>query len=100
MNSECWPIRWRRIAVKEIADPVAHIAEIVERDTRGDHRARHAAQHGRHVRRRRGEIARVCRETQGAHAGCTVKLWDERLTSVAAQRALHEAGRNVKKAAR
>ena len=25
-----------------------------------------------------------------------VKLWDERLTSVAAQRSLHEAGRNVK----
>ena len=29
--------------------------------------------------------------------GCEVKLWDERLTSVAAQRALHEAGRNVQR---
>jgi putative Holliday junction resolvase len=28
--------------------------------------------------------------------GCAVKMWDERLTSVAAQRSLHEAGRNVK----
>jgi putative Holliday junction resolvase len=27
---------------------------------------------------------------------CEVKLWDERLSSVAAQRLLHEAGRNVK----
>ncbi|MDB6154123.1 MAG: Holliday junction resolvase YqgF [Chthoniobacteraceae bacterium] len=27
---------------------------------------------------------------------CTIKLWDERLTSVAAQRLLHENGRNVK----
>jgi len=27
---------------------------------------------------------------------CKVLLWDERLTSVAAQRALHESGRNVK----
>lgn len=27
----------------------------------------------------------------------TIQLWDERLTSVAAQRALHEAGRNVAK---
>ncbi|MDD5351029.1 MAG: Holliday junction resolvase RuvX [Chthoniobacteraceae bacterium] len=27
---------------------------------------------------------------------CGVKFWDERLTTVAAQRQLHEAGRNVK----
>ena len=31
-----------------------------------------------------------------ARVACEVKLWDERLTSVAAQRSLHEAGRNVK----
>lgn len=30
-------------------------------------------------------------------APCTVKFWDERLTTVAAQRSLHEAGRDVKK---
>jgi putative Holliday junction resolvase len=29
-------------------------------------------------------------------AGCTVRLWDERLSTVAAQRNLHEAGRNAK----
>jgi len=28
--------------------------------------------------------------------GCEVRYWDERLTSVAAQKALHEMGRNVK----
>lgn len=27
---------------------------------------------------------------------CPIQLWDERLTTVAAQRALHEAGRNTK----
>jgi len=27
---------------------------------------------------------------------CTIKFWDERLTTVAAQKSLHEAGRNVK----
>jgi len=27
---------------------------------------------------------------------CEVKFWDERLTTVAAQRSLHEAGRNTK----
>ena len=31
-----------------------------------------------------------------ALAPCTVKFWDERLTTVAAQRQLHEAGRNAK----
>jgi putative Holliday junction resolvase len=30
------------------------------------------------------------------HPGMRVVLWDERLTTVAAQRALHEAGRNAK----
>jgi putative holliday junction resolvase len=29
--------------------------------------------------------------------GCEIVYWDERMTSVAAQRALHETGRNVKK---
>jgi len=28
--------------------------------------------------------------------GCAVKFWDERLTTVAAQKQLHEAGRNAK----
>jgi len=27
---------------------------------------------------------------------CTIKFWDERLTTVAAQKSLHESGRNVK----
>ncbi|MEI6349567.1 MAG: Holliday junction resolvase RuvX [Verrucomicrobiota bacterium] len=31
-----------------------------------------------------------------ALAPCKVKFWDERLTTVAAQKSLHEAGRNVK----
>ena len=31
-----------------------------------------------------------------ALAPCTLKFWDERLTTVAAQKSLHEAGRNTK----
>ena len=31
-----------------------------------------------------------------ALAPCTVKFWDERLTTVAAQKSLHQAGKNVK----
>ena len=33
---------------------------------------------------------------RGKLAGCEMIYWDERMTSVAAQRALHETGRNVK----
>lgn len=29
-------------------------------------------------------------------APCTIKFWDERLTTVAAQKSLHESGKNVK----
>ncbi len=29
-------------------------------------------------------------------AGCTVRMWDERLTTVAAQKQLHQAGKNAK----
>jgi len=32
-----------------------------------------------------------------ARVSCPVKLWDERLTSVAAQKSLHQSGKNVKK---
>ena len=34
---------------------------------------------------------------RGKVPGCEIRYWDERLTSVAAQKALHETGRNVKK---
>lgn len=32
-----------------------------------------------------------------AESGCEVKFWDERMTSMAAQRSLHESGRNTRK---
>jgi len=83
------------IHVKEIADPLARIAAIVARDKIGiivlglprnmDGTYGPAAEK---VRAFADKLRVVC--------GCEVKLWDERLTSVAAQRSLHEAGRNVK----
>ena len=83
------------IAVKKIADPVAHIAGIVARDKIGgiilglprnmDGTYGPAA-----------EKVRAFSEKLRAACGCPVKLWDERLTTVAAQRSLHEAGRNAK----
>jgi putative Holliday junction resolvase len=42
------------------------------------------------------EKVRAFAEKLRAACGCEIKLWDERLTSVAAQRSLHEAGHNVK----
>jgi len=42
------------------------------------------------------EKVRAFAEKLRAEVACDVKLWDERLTSVAAQRSLHEAGRTVK----
>lgn len=42
------------------------------------------------------EKARAFAEKLRAHVTCPVKLWDERLTTVAAQKSLHAAGRNVK----
>jgi putative Holliday junction resolvase len=42
------------------------------------------------------EKARAFAEKLRNVAKCQVHLWDERLTSVAAQRALHEAGKNTK----
>ena len=83
------------IAMKTVADPVAHIAAIVARDKIGgivlglprnmDGTYGPAA-----------EKVRAFAEKLRAACGCTVKLWDERLTTVAAQRSLHEAGRNAK----
>jgi putative Holliday junction resolvase len=42
------------------------------------------------------EKVKVFAEKLRAQTTCPVKMWDERMTSVAAQRSLHEAGRNAK----
>jgi putative Holliday junction resolvase len=83
------------IHTREIADPVAHIAIIVTREKIGiiilglprnmDGTYGPAA-----------EKVRAFAEKLRTACACEVKLWDERLTSVAAQRSLHEAGHDVK----
>jgi putative Holliday junction resolvase len=83
------------VHAKEIANPVQHIARIVDRDKIGivilglprnmNGTYGPAAEH-----------VRAFAEELRAAIPCEVKLWDERLTSVAAQRSLHEAGRSVK----
>ena len=42
------------------------------------------------------EAARAFAEKLRARAGCPVDLWDERLTTVAAQRSLRESGRKAR----
>jgi len=43
------------------------------------------------------KVRAFAEKLKAAIPGCPVKFWDERLTSVAAQRSLHEAGRDTKK---
>lgn len=84
------------ITVKETRDPFAKIAEIIQREKIGivilgmprnmDGSYGPAA-----------EKAKLFAEKLHAASDCKTKFWDERLTTVAAQKSLHEAGRNVKK---
>ncbi len=83
------------IHLKEISDPIAHIAGIVVRQKIGQI----VLGLPRNMDGSYGPAAEKVRafsEKLKAACPCPVKLWDERLTSVAAQRSLHEAGRNVK----
>jgi len=43
------------------------------------------------------EKIKAFRETLQSAVSCKIVLWDERLTTVAAQKSLHQAGKNVKK---
>jgi len=84
------------VRVRETPDVISHIAGIVTRDDVNvivvglprnmDGSYGPAA-----------EKARAFAEKLRAKTNAEITFWDERLTSVAAQRALHEAGRNTKK---
>lgn len=83
------------IHLREVADPIARIAEIVVRDKIGQI----VLGLPRNMDGSYGPASEKVRgfaEQLKAATPCPVKLWDERLTSVAAQRSLHEAGRTVK----
>ena len=83
------------IHLKETHDPLARIAAICERDRI----ASIVLGLPRNMNGTYGpaaDKARAFAEKLRARVNCEVTLWDERLTSVAAQRSLHEAGRTVK----
>ena len=83
------------IYLKEVADPVAHIAAIVTSRDIG-HIVLGLPRNMDGTYGPASEKVRAFAEKLRGACPCPVKLWDERLTSVAAQRSLHEAGRNVK----
>jgi len=83
------------IHVKEVADPVARIATLVTSKDVG-HIILGLPRNMDGSYGPAAEKVRAFAEKLRVACGCEVKLWDERLTSVAAQRSLHEAGRKVK----
>ena len=83
------------IRTKDHADPAARIAEIILREKietviLGMPRNMNGT-YGPAADKARAFAERLKEKTP-----CTVKFWDERLTTVAAQKSLHESGRNVK----
>ncbi len=76
-------------------DPIERIAAIVERDKIGII----ILGMPRNMNGTYGPAAEKTKtfaEKLKAKVACEIKFWDERLTSVAAQKSLHETGRNVK----
>ena len=83
------------IHLKETAEPVSRIAAIVERD-RIEMIVLGLPRNMNGTYGPAAEKARAFADLLKTRVTCPVKLWDERLTSVAAQRSLQEAGRKVK----
>lgn len=85
------------VVVKTLADPVAHIAGIIEREKIGTvvlgMPRNMDGSYGPAAEKTKAFSAKL---REKIPAGCVIKNWDERLTSVAAQKALHASGRNVK----
>ena len=82
------------IIVKK-GDPIGRIAQLVERDKIG----MIVLGKPRNMNGTYGPAAEKTKafaEKLKTKVACEIKFWDERLTSVAAQKSLHETGRNVK----
>ncbi len=83
------------IVVKDTPDPAARVAQIAkDKDV-----ANIIVGLPKNMDGTSGEAAEKARafgDKLRELTGCTVRMWDERLTTVAAQRYLHDAGRNAK----
>jgi len=83
------------ICVKDTADPPGRVAQIAkEKDV--SHIIIGLPKNMDGTSGAAAEKARAFAEILRGQVDCVVRLWDERLTTVAAQRYLHDAGRNAK----
>lgn len=83
------------IVLKETPDPLARVVQIAgEKDV--GHVVIGLPKNMDGTTGPAAEKARAFAEKLKERIDCPVRLWDERLTTVAAQRYLHEAGRNEK----
>ncbi|MEO6789068.1 MAG: Holliday junction resolvase RuvX [Chthoniobacteraceae bacterium] len=83
------------IHVKDVADPLGRVAQLAkEKDV--SHVIVGFPKNMDGTTGVAAEKARAFADKLREKVSCIVKLWDERLTTVAAQRYLHDAGRNVK----
>lgn len=83
------------IVVKECADPLGRVAQIAAEKDAG-HIIIGLPKNMDGTSGASAEKARAFAEKLREKVACPVRLWDERLTTVAAQRYLHDAGRNAK----
>ena len=83
------------IFVKETADPLARIVQLATEKDVG-HVIIGLPKNMDGTTGASAEKSRIFAEKLREKLTCPVRLWDERLTTVAAQRYLHDAGRNAK----
>ena len=83
------------ITVKDTPDPIARIAQVAAERGIG-HIIIGLPKNMDGTTGPAAEKVRAFAEKLRALVTCPIRLWDERLTTVAAQKSLHEAGRNVK----
>jgi putative holliday junction resolvase len=83
------------IVVKETPDPLGRVVQIAkEKDV--SHIIIGLPKNMDGTMGAAAEKVRAFADKLRGQVSCIVKLWDERLTTVAAQRYLHDAGRNAK----
>lgn len=83
------------IVVRDTADPLGRVVQIAkEKDV--SHIILGLPKNMDGTTGPAADKARTFADQLRGKVGCIVQLWDERLTTVAAQRYLHDAGRNAK----
>ena len=85
------------VQVKEVKDVLGHILAVVDRETVGTVVIGLPRNMNGSYGPQAEKVREFARQLEGRMSGVPVRLWDERLTSVAAQRLLHEVGKDTRK---